>query len=458
MHVSIRKPSVDAYGFGPSCAQPYLNNPSPRNVPRRFHIRVPPAPKTGQGKQKASASTSKGTRRRQSRTILAPAGSGFNFAGQQQPSANGVPGQQRHPSMPNRVHAVEDDKAFGQSLSFMSNPVTWVMSNGEYQLPHWAASFGIIDLLLMNSGLGFYEAPIAQDRIRAVALERVFQWYRVAHRSGWPHPGHLHKILAQFSSLYLISIGILLPRSSPYDPGALDDILVPLIDGIPVAVRTVLCVALAAGTQRFAEYKAIVPRTTLAPTRLVRSRSTLTIDRETIRAYGRFCTDDAILFAAYPSRTENQDAINSGVVGSLTDTALTRIEASLASAEITYREESNSGLKRVTRALHAQQDQAAGEKKLEAGREELAARGLRALAAAYEKVDGGGCEGEVVTLWLSSVSFPSSTHLETTPSRRSTPWPSASPSKMVTGDELAIAKEAKETGRRLQPRRQHAAS
>ncbi|KAH9919262.1 uncharacterized protein B0H18DRAFT_1122625 [Fomitopsis serialis] len=225
-------------------AQPYLNNPSPRNVPRHFHIRVPPAPKTGQGKQKASASTSKGTRRRQSRTILvssgqpatsraptapdvvetrgrpevvrssvfansnyssaraspdgkdrkqasiienagaarmiaarvlcvfndqdaqaaAPAGSGFNFAGQQQPSANGVPGQQRHPSMPNRVHAVEDDKAFGQSLSFMSNPVTWVMSNGEYQLPHWAASFGIIDLLLMNSGLGFYEAPIAQDR------------------------------------------------------------------------------------------------------------------------------------------------------------------------------------------------------------------------------------------------------------------------------------------------------
>ncbi|KAH9919261.1 uncharacterized protein B0H18DRAFT_1122624 [Fomitopsis serialis] len=145
-----------------------------------------------------------------------------------------------------------------------------------------------------------------------LALERVFQWYRVAHRSGWPHPGHLHKILAQFSSLYLISID---------DPGALDDILVPLIDGIPVAVRTVLCVALAAGTQRFAEYKAIVPRTTLAPTRLVRSRSTLTIDRETIRAYGRFCTDDAILFAAYPSRTENQDAINSGVVGSLTDTA-----------------------------------------------------------------------------------------------------------------------------------------
>ncbi|KAH9918687.1 uncharacterized protein B0H18DRAFT_1086818 [Fomitopsis serialis] len=30
----------------------------------------------------------------------APAGSGFNFAGQQQPSANGVPGQQRRPSMP----------------------------------------------------------------------------------------------------------------------------------------------------------------------------------------------------------------------------------------------------------------------------------------------------------------------------------------------------------------------
>lgn len=82
--------------------------------------------------------------------------------------------------------------------------------------------------------------------------------------------GHLQKILAQIGTFCLVSIGIFILAEIfvlyagfryNYRRG-LDNILVLLIGGIPIAMPTVLSVTLAVGAQQLAKYKAIVTRIT----------------------------------------------------------------------------------------------------------------------------------------------------------------------------------------------------
>ncbi|CAE6358520.1 unnamed protein product, partial [Rhizoctonia solani] len=82
--------------------------------------------------------------------------------------------------------------------------------------------------------------------------------------------GHLQKILAQIGSFCLVSIGlfvlleiiILYPCFHYSHRRGLDNILVLLIGGIPIAMPTVLSVTLAVGAQQLANNKAIVTRIT----------------------------------------------------------------------------------------------------------------------------------------------------------------------------------------------------
>jgi H+-transporting ATPase len=65
-----------------------------------------------------------------------------------------------------------------QFLSFMWNPLSWVMegaalvaialSNGEGQPPDWQDFLGIVALLLINSGIGFYEERGAGNAVKAL--------------------------------------------------------------------------------------------------------------------------------------------------------------------------------------------------------------------------------------------------------------------------------------------------
>lgn len=82
--------------------------------------------------------------------------------------------------------------------------------------------------------------------------------------------GHLQKILAQIGLFCLVSIGIFVLLEIlilyadfhyTYRRG-LNNILVLLIGGIPIAMPTVLSVTLAVGAQQLAKYKAIVTRIT----------------------------------------------------------------------------------------------------------------------------------------------------------------------------------------------------
>lgn len=294
--------------------------------------------------------------------------------------------------------------------------------------------------------------------------------------------GHLQKILAQIGSFCLVSIGIFVIAEIlvlyagfhyTYRRG-LNNILVLLIGGIPIAMPTVLSVTLAVGAQQLAKHKAIVTRITaieeLAGVTILCSDKTgtlttnkLTIDKATIRTYGPFSADDVMLLAAYASRTENQDAIDSAVVQALGDVSRARAGIKLLDfkpfnpvdkrTEITYREESSGKLKRVTKGmtgiiieLCTRNKTEELENRLESDVEEFATRGLRALAVAYEEVDGDDHENEGNGFELIGLLAIFDPPREDTKQTIDDALALGVKVKMVTGDQLAIAKE---TGRRL---------
>jgi H+-transporting ATPase len=294
--------------------------------------------------------------------------------------------------------------------------------------------------------------------------------------------GHLQQILAQIGSFCLVAIGIFVIAEIfvlyagfryQYRRG-LDNILVLLIGGIPIAMPTVLSVTLAVGAQQLAKYKAIVTRITaieeLAGVTILCSDKTgtlttnkLTIDRNTIRTYGPFSAEDVVLLAAYASRTENQDAIDTCVVGALGDATKARAGITLLDfkpfnpidkrTEITYREDSTGKLKRVSKGmtgiiieLCTRNKTDDIENRLEADVEEYATRGLRALAVAYEELDGDDFEAEGNGFELIGLLAIFDPPREDTKQTIDDALALGVKVKMVTGDQLAIAKE---TGRRL---------
>ncbi|KAJ7462014.1 hypothetical protein FB451DRAFT_1371056 [Mycena latifolia] len=295
--------------------------------------------------------------------------------------------------------------------------------------------------------------------------------------------GHLQKILAQIGSFCLVVIGIFVLAEVlvlyagfrySYRRG-LDNILVLLIGGIPIAMPTVLSVTLAVGAQQLAKHKAIVTRITaieeLAGVTILCSDKTgtlttnkLTVDRPTIRTYTeQFSADDVMRLAAYASRTENQDAIDGSVVRALGDASLARAGITLldfqpfsshtARTEITYRDEATGRLKRVTKGMTSRiMDLCVRnrtehlEDRLFADVEEYAIRGLRALAVAYEDVDGGDFEAEGNGFELIGLLAIFDPPREDTKQTIDDALALGVKVKMITGDQLAIAKE---TGRRL---------
>lgn len=483
---------------------------------------------------------------------------------------------------PNKLEE-KSENAFLQFLSFMWNPLSWVMegaaivsiafSNGGGEPPDWQDFVGIVLLLLVNSTIGFVEERNAGNAVKALMdslapkarVKRDGTWKEidsadlvpgdlVAFKHGDVCPadcrlvdavdvsmdqaaltgeslpqgkklgdecfsgstckqgeaegivistgpntffgraatlvgqdndqaGHLQMVLAQIGSFCLISIGIFVlleiivlyaDYRYAYRRG-LNNILVLLIGGIPIAMPTVLSVTLAVGAQQLAKHKAIVTRITaieeLAGVTILCSDKTgtlttnkLTIDKENVKCYSKWDVEGVCLLAAYASRTENQDAIDGCVVGTLPDPKQAREGIDLLDfkpfnpvdkrTEITYRDNRDGGkLKRATKGMTGiiieictRGKDNALEDQLEADVEEFARRGLRALAVAYEDVPGDdkaaqGNGFELVGL-LSIFDPPRSDTKQTIDDAMAL----GVKVKMVTGDQLAIAKE---TGRRL---------
>jgi P-type E1-E2 ATPase len=100
----------------------------------------------------------------------------------------------------------------------------------------------------------------------------------------------------------------------------INNLLVLLIGGIPIAMPTVLSVTLAIGAKQLSEHKAIVTHIPaieeLAAVTILCSDKTgtltlnkLVIDKPTIKKYSSVDIDQIIHYAAIASRTENQDAM-----------------------------------------------------------------------------------------------------------------------------------------------------
>ncbi|XP_073149807.1 plasma membrane ATPase 4-like isoform X2 [Henckelia pumila] len=292
--------------------------------------------------------------------------------------------------------------------------------------------------------------------------------------------GHFQKVLTAIGNFCICSIAIgmlaelivMYPiQHRPYRKG-IDNLLVLLIGGIPIAMPTVLSVTMAIGSHRLSQQGAITKRMTaieeMAGMDVLCSDKTgtltlnkLTVDKSLIEVFAKGVDPDLVLLlAARASRTENQDAIDAAIVGTLADpkearagikelhffpfnpvdkrTALTYIDS-----DGNWHRASKGAPEQILTLCNCKEDL---KKKVHGVIDKFAERGLRSLAVARQEVpektkESHGAPWQFVGL-LSLFDPPRHDSAETI--RRALNL--GVNVKMITGDQLAIAKE---TGRRL---------
>ncbi|KAJ1385908.1 P-type ATPase [Sesbania bispinosa] len=151
--------------------------------------------------------------------------------------------------------------------------------------------------------------------------------------------GHFQMVLTSIGNFCIcsIAVGMLIEiivmypiQQRAYRDG-IDNLLVLLIGGIPIAMPTVLSVTMAIGSHRLSEQGAITKRMTaieeMAGMDVLCSDKTgtltlnkLTVDKSMIEVFVQGMDKDTlVLYAARASRVENQDAIDASIVGMLGD-------------------------------------------------------------------------------------------------------------------------------------------
>lgn len=151
--------------------------------------------------------------------------------------------------------------------------------------------------------------------------------------------GHFQKVLTAIGNFCICSIalGIIIElivmyliQRRKYRDG-IDNLLVLLIGGIPIAMPTVLSVTMAIGSHRLSRQGAITKRMTaieeMAGMDVLCSDKTgtltlnkLTVDRNLVEVFAKGVDKEhVILLAARASRIENQDAVDAAIVGMLAD-------------------------------------------------------------------------------------------------------------------------------------------
>ncbi|KAL2633532.1 hypothetical protein R1flu_005011 [Riccia fluitans] len=292
--------------------------------------------------------------------------------------------------------------------------------------------------------------------------------------------GHFQKVLTAIGNFCIVSIaiGLLVEiivmfaiQKRRYRDG-IDNLLVLLIGGIPIAMPTVLSVTMAIGSHRLSQQGAITKRMTaieeMAGMDVLCSDKTgtltlnkLTVDKNLIETFTKGVDKDSVvLMAARAARMENQDAIDTAIVGMLADPKEARagiqevhflpfnpVEKRTA---ITYIDDdgvwhrSSKGAPEEILALAHNKDIIAS--RVHSVIDKFAERGLRSLAVARQQVpekskDSPGGPWEFLGL-LPLFDPPRHDSAETIRQALNL----GVNVKMITGDQLAIAKE---TGRRL---------
>ncbi|KAG6513052.1 hypothetical protein ZIOFF_023359 [Zingiber officinale] len=292
--------------------------------------------------------------------------------------------------------------------------------------------------------------------------------------------GHFQKVLTSIGNFCICSIatGILIEiivmypiQHRTYRDG-IDNLLVLLIGGIPIAMPTVLSVTMAIGSHKLSQQGAITKRMTaieeMAGMDVLCSDKTgtltlnkLSVDKNLIEVFTKGVDKDhVVLLAARASRTENQDAIDAAMVGMLADqkearagirevhffpfnpvdkrTALTYIDE-----EGKWHRVSKGAPEQIMNLCNCKEDV---KRKAHTVIDKFAERGLRSLAVARQEVperskESPGAPWQFVGL-LPLFDPPRHDSAETISKALNL----GVNVKMITGDQLAIAKE---TGRRL---------
>ncbi|CAN1231734.1 Plasma membrane ATPase 4 [Linum grandiflorum] len=261
--------------------------------------------------------------------------------------------------------------------------------------------------------------------------------------------GHFQMVLTAIGNFCIVSIAVgmvielivMYPIQHREYRKGIDNLLVLLIGGIPIAMPTVLSVTMAIGSHKLSQQGAITKRMTAIEEMAGMDVFAKGVDKEYV-----------ILLAARASRVENQDAIDAAMVNMLADpkearagirevhflpfnpvdkrTALTYIDA-------------DGKWHRACKGAPSRDDL---RKKVHSVIEKFAERGLRSLGVARQEVpektkESAGGPWEFVGL-LNLFDPPRHDSAETI--RRALHL--GVNVKMITGDQLAIGKE---TGRRL---------
>lgn len=292
--------------------------------------------------------------------------------------------------------------------------------------------------------------------------------------------GHFQKVLTAIGNFCICSIAVgmiveiivMFPiQHREYRPG-IDNLLVLLIGGIPIAMPTVLSVTMAIGSHRLSQQGAITKRMTaieeMAGMDVLCSDKTgtltlnkLTVDKNLIEVFAKGVdADTVVLMAARASRMENQDAIDAAIVGTLADPKEARagiqevhflpFNPTDKRTALTYID-SEGKMHRVSKGapeqiLNLVHNRSEIERRVHSVIDKFAERGLRSLAVAYQEVPEGTKEspgGPWQFIGLMPL-FDPPRHDSAETIRRALNL--GVNVKMITGDQLAIAKE---TGRRL---------
>ncbi|CDO97775.1 unnamed protein product [Coffea canephora] len=292
--------------------------------------------------------------------------------------------------------------------------------------------------------------------------------------------GHFQKVLTAIGNFCICSIAVgmileiivMFPVQHRSYRSGINNLLVLLIGGIPIAMPTVLSVTLAIGSHRLSQQGAITKRMTaieeMAGMDVLCSDKTgtltlnrLTVDRNLIEVFNNDMDKDmVILLAARAARIENQDAIDAAIVNMLGDPKEARANIKEVHflpfnpvdkrTAITYIDIDGNWYKATKGApeqiLNLCQEKIKIERKVNTIIDKFAERGLRSLAVAYQEVPEKSKEspgGPWVFCGLLPL-FDPPRHDSAETIRRALNLGVCV--KMITGDQLAIAKE---TGRRL---------
>ncbi|XP_074556534.1 plasma membrane ATPase 4-like [Curcuma longa] len=292
--------------------------------------------------------------------------------------------------------------------------------------------------------------------------------------------GHFQKVLTAIGNFCICSIAVgmlvevivMFPVQHRRYRDGIDNLLVLLIGGIPIAMPTVLSVTMAIGSHRLSEQGAITKRMTaieeMAGMDVLCSDKTgtltlnkLTVDKNLIEVFVKNVDKDmVVMYAARASRVENQDAIDTCIVGMLADpkearegieevhflpfnpvdkrTAITYIDS-----QGKWHRASKGAPEQIIDLCNLRAD---ARRRVHAMISKFAERGLRALGVARQEVPEASKEsagGPWQFLGLLPL-FDPPRHDSAETIRRALNL--GVNVKMITGDQLAIAKE---TGRRL---------